>query len=633
MEIALEKLKKTPIENLQKYLDTEKISRLYHVKIHLDDLYYNVGESPISDRRYDMLVDTLKKRDPKYSPKIGAKLRKDDNRVILPYWLGSADKITPNEPDAFYRWKKDNPASKYVVSDKLDGVSCLIVHTSNTTKLYTRGDGEVGADITYLLPYFKTIPKLQHDIAVRGELIIKKRIFQQKYRSEYRNARNMVAGLIGAKTARKGLKDVDFVSYEIVGDHMPKMSSQLKQLVKLGFLVVNYKIIKKLTIPILEKIYREAKETSSYEIDGMIVQSNVPYDRNTSGNPEYMFAFKMLFEDAINETVVQRVEWNVSKWGQLKPVVIVEPIDLADVTINRATAHNAKYVKDNGLGPGAIVKIVRSKDVIPYIVDVVKSVKPQMPNIDYDWDKNHVNIVVKSFENTICIKLIAEFFAKLGIKHVSEQTIRKMYNHGLTNLFKILGASKRRLMAIPEFGQKSVDRIYTNIHQGLKNVKKTTVLGASGVLGFGIGQKRMEALFLDYPKLLSDYKTMTRNKLINTIISVEGFSYITAEKIADSLKFADILIKKLSKYTTWKESKRVSDNLKGKTFVMTGFRNKTIEEAIAERGGKVTGSVSSKTTALIVKSKQGKLTGKLKKANDLGKPIYTIEEFKNKFLK
>jgi ribA/ribD-fused uncharacterized protein len=632
------KISTLPVSGIKKYLNTLDPILVSNLKLYLDDLYYNTGDSTLDDERYD-IVNEVASRDATSKEvasskrvSVGAKLREGENRVELPFWLGSADKITPTDTNALTKWVKANPTTDYVVSEKLDGVSCLLVNKNRKLSLYTRGDGTVGADISYLQKYFN-IPPLKEDITVRGELIMPISVFTSEHSTTYKNPRNMVSGLISGKTARKGLEDVHFVAYEVVGDSMPPPSSQLEHLASLNFEVVKYVSKSRIDMDILSKLHTRFREDSEYELDGIIVQSDQPYDRNTSGNPEYMFAFKMLTEDAIHETTVKSIEWNVSKWGQLKPVVIIEPVEASGVTMTRATAHNAKYVEENNLGKGAIIKVTRSKEVIPYITEVVKQAEyAGMPDVEYVWDKNHVNISVKKYDDTICIKLISSFFSKLGIKHVSEATVSKMFANGLDNLLKIISADKKRLLKIPEFQEKSAERIYTNIRNGLKNVKVATIIGSSGVLGFGIGRKRMDALLLDIPNILTLYREKSRSEMINRIVKVEGFSFITAEKIVNNLKYADMLIEKLKPYATFQEDTRVSEDLKGQKIVMSGFRDKKMEESIAQRGGKVTGTVSGNTTALIVPNKGGKLTGKGKKASDLGIPIYEKEEFVKQFL-
>jgi len=639
MDELAKKLQDLSWKEFKDYVAKEDISVLKELELYLSDLYHNTGESDFPDDRFDWIRDTLEKSTVSYTPKVGAKLREGENRTRLPFWLGSMDKVTPDTPDQLEKWFVENKAKSYVMSAKLDGVSCLLVSEKGKISLYTRGDGTVGANISYLLPYFR-LPKKLPDIAVRGELIVSKEIYKEKYKEKsidgrvYRNPRNMVAGLIGAKTARQGLEDINFVTYEIVSDSAPPLEEQLLRLKKLGFLVVEHEIISVLNIAELISLLAKYKKTSEYELDGIIVQSNTPYDRNTSGNPDYAFAFKMLSTDAIHETTVLSVEWNVSKWGQIKPVVIVKPVKLEEgVTMSRATAHNAKYVVENNLGPGSVIRITRSKDVIPYIVEVVSSTEASLPTIPYTWDKNHVNIIAKEGDNIMCVKLIAEFFGKLSIKHVSEATVSKMYKNGLNTLLKIVGASKERLLKVPEFQDKSAERIYTNIRNGLQNIKIPTLLGSCGVLGYGMGRKKIEALFLAIPDLLSIYKKKTVREMKNMIMSVEGFSDLSAEKIVGNLKYADLFVERMRKYATFEVQQRVSDSLKGNKYVMSGFRDKKLEDEIAKRGGKVTTSVSKNTTGLILATKGGKLTGKPLKAQQLGVIIYSKEEFIEKYIK
>ena len=629
MEKTLKKISGMNMKDLREYLKNEELKTLHSLKIYLDDIYYNSGENTLEDLKYDLLKDILKKRDPKYVPPVGATLREGDNRVELPFWMGSADKITPEEPEQIESWMVKNP-HPYILSEKLDGVSCLLAYTDGTLKLYTRGDGVVGADISYLANYFN-IPKLKTNIIIRGELIIPKKIFEEKYTDVYKNPRNMVSGLIGGKTSRKGLEDIHYVVYEVVGDNMHRLSEQLKTLKSLGFEVVKHRKVNNFSMSYLEDTLAEFKKESVYDMDGLIVHTDTPYDRNTSGNPDYMFAFKVPTESF--KTKVIDIEWNVSKWGQLKPVVLVEPVKYEGVTMTRATAHNAKYVLENFLGPGAVVQITRSKEVIPYIVSVVKPAEqPRMPEVEYAWDKNKVNISVKKYDDLMCVKLISGFFAKLGIKHVSEATVSKMFAAGLDNLIKIVSADKKRLSKIPEFGEKSVDRIHANIKKGLQNVKLSTVIGASGVLGFGIGERRMEALFLDIPDILAKSKTMPVSDMRDEIMKVDGFSYITAAKIASNLRSANLFIERLGKYATFQKSSRVSNSLIGHKVVMTGFRDKKLEDDIASRGGKVVGSVSKNTTVLVVARKNNILTGKSQKAHELKIPIYEKADFVREFI-
>ena len=155
----------TKISNLSdkdfsKYLLSEPLSVLHQVKMYTDDLYYNTGKSSgLNDWRYDEIKETLRIRDPQYTIPTGAKIRDHENRVELPIWLGSMNKFKPEDDKAIIRWLSSNKAAEYVIEDKLDGISCLLIAKNGTFKIYTRGDGNVGADISYLMKYLKNIPK------------------------------------------------------------------------------------------------------------------------------------------------------------------------------------------------------------------------------------------------------------------------------------------------------------------------------------------------------------------------------------------------------------------------------------------------------------------------------------------
>jgi DNA ligase (NAD+) len=613
MEKEVEKIQKLKLSEIKDFLTTKSLKELYDLKEYLDDVYYNSGDSILSDSKYDILKDFLK------DARVGAKLRTNENRVKLPYWLGSADKLTPENPGELKRWIEKNKVDTYIITDKLDGVSCLYGCIKGVIKLYTRGDGVEGADISYLSSILK-LPKTKKDIFIRGELIISKENFKNS--TDYKNPRNMVSGLVGGKTARKGLDMISFVAYEIVGDGvMEKQSEQILKLKNLGFETVHTEFLSKLTFKNLEQILKKRKLDSLYEIDGLIVQPDFIYDRNTEGNPSYMFAFKILEESNIHETKVLKVEWNVSKWGQLKPVVIVEPVLLNDITINRVTAHNAKYIQENNIGKDSIIQITRSNDVIPYIVKVVKGTTPDLPDGNLLWDKNHVNILANSQDDSMCIKLVSDMFSHLNIKFVSNATVKKMFENGLDDFVKIISADKKKLLEI--FKEKTAQRIYTNIRKGLENIKLSTFIGASGILGYGIGKKKIDSLLLSVPDFFTVKRTSKNLK--NLILQVEGFSEITAEKIIVNFNNCLKLLKKVSPFISFIQEERVNNDFVDKIFVMTGFRDKDLEEEIAKRGGKVSSSVSKKTFMLVTKNNEE--STKLKKAQELGITIYTKDEF------
>jgi DNA ligase (NAD+) len=625
--------------SIQEYLDDEQMKTLHTLKLYLDQRYA-VGDDTIDDWKYDLIKETIQKRDPNYVPPIGVKIKEAENRIDLPYYLGSMNKYKPEDVKDIARWLVDNRAAQYMVSSKLDGVSCLAVFENGRVKLYTRGDGYEGGDITHLAPYIKSVPKnLKTDIAVRGELLIRDAVFHDKHSRKYKNPRNMVAGLTGANTSRDGMLDLVFVAYEIVGDdmEMPKPSKQMKMLKTLGFTVVKHELIDEITLEVLIGLHIKYKTDDIFELDGIIIQADVPYVREmgSNGNPSYAFAFKMRMKDDVVETTILEVDWNISKHGKIIPRIFVEPVELAGATVGKASAFNAKYVVDNQLGPGAVIMITRSGQVIPFIVSVVEPAdEPQMTEYDYKWDETRVNIIATNpaqIGSTVCVKIIAGFFEKMGIKHVSKQTVRKMHEQGLDSLLKIIAASEQDFIDIG-LGPGISKRSYTNIHNGLQNISLPVVIGASGVLGEGMGRKRVELLFENFPTILEDYRRMSEEELIEKIAGFSGFGDVTARGIVPRINWADKLVNDLSKYATFKSTEKVSSELEGQKYVMSGFRDKDLAEAIVSRGGKVTTSVSKNTTGLIIKNDAARNTSKPQKAAELGVAIYTKDEFIEQFI-
>ena len=164
MSLKLNDLTKLNKKDLLKSLKLQDIDTLKKIKQYLDDKYYNTGEkTEFTDEQYDILKDIIVKYDKGEKKKVGAKIREDNNRVKLPYWLGSLDKIKAEEENKLDNWLKKNKTDKYTIENKLDGISCLFISDFDKICLYTRGDGFVGANISHILKYIKNIPiKMRH---------------------------------------------------------------------------------------------------------------------------------------------------------------------------------------------------------------------------------------------------------------------------------------------------------------------------------------------------------------------------------------------------------------------------------------------------------------------------------------
>ena len=241
-----------------------------------------------------------------------------------------------------------------MISCKLDGVSGLYTTDGDEPKLYTRGDGKVGQDISHMIPFLK-LPSLK-DVVIRGEFIIKRNVFEEKYKDQFANPRNLVAGIVNQKTANADkYRDIDFVCYELIkhdGNINIKPSMQMSLLQSMEIDCVQNTLLetRELTNEKLSNILQDWRTNYAYEIDGIIVSQDSVYQR-MSGNPKHAFAFKMVLSDQIAEAHVVDVLWSASKDGYLKPRVQIMPVKLGGVTI---ICHwfNGAFIEKNIIGVG-----------------------------------------------------------------------------------------------------------------------------------------------------------------------------------------------------------------------------------------------------------------------------------------
>jgi NAD-dependent DNA ligase len=251
---------------------------------------------------------------------------------------------------------------------------------------------------------------------VRGEFIIPKNVFDEKYKDKFANPRNLVAGIVNSKTIDEKTRDIHFVTYELIVP-LSKPSDQMRALSSLKHETVRNLTVDKLTNEYLSATLLEWRKDYIYEIDGVIVTNDLHYPRK-SGNPDHAFAFKMVISDQVAEVKVLDVIWNPSKDGYLKPRVRVEPVKLGGVTIEYATGFNAKFIEENKIGFGALIEIIRSGDVIPFIKStVVPASHAKMPDIPYKWTETHVDIILENAldDPTVREKNITAFFVGLEV--------------------------------------------------------------------------------------------------------------------------------------------------------------------------------------------------------------------------
>ena len=529
LKIRQPKIKKSDSDNLQELSDfisnfkkngisvIESLTEEQFTDIikYSNNQYYNTNQSVLTDNEYDIIREYTEQKYPKniIIKNIGAPVER--NKVTLPYEMPSMDKIKPDS-NALSHWTATYKGD-YVISCKLDGVSGLYVVENNVPKLYTRGDGKIGQDISHLLPTLK-LP-VNNGYAIRGEFIIPKKIFETKYKSIFANPRNLVSGIINSKKVDAKTQDLHFVTYEVIYP-LIKPSDQISKLIELKHEVVKNQIEVSISNESLSETLLDCRKNYDYEIDGIIVTDNNIYPR-ISGNPDHSFAFKMIISDQIAECKVVDVIWNPSKNGYLKPRVRIEPVSLGGVNIEYATGFNGKFIQDNKIGVGAIIQIIRSGDVIPYIKSIsVPAEIAKMPNVPYIWTDTHVDIILENFSDDITVreKNATGFFVELDVAGLSSGNIKRLFNSGFDSISKIINMNKSDFEKIEGFKQKMSEKIHKSIKDKVSNASLLDIMVASNKLGKGLGMRKMKPILEAFPLILSSCENNeTKIQMLQTI--------------------------------------------------------------------------------------------------------------------
>jgi DNA ligase (NAD+) len=460
----------------------------------------------------------------------------------------------------------------------------------------------------------------------------------------FANARNLVSGIINAKDSYKPelARELTFIAYQIM-DSTATPEQQVLQLKSLGFTIPWAAVNPVLDFAQLEQIYLTRKAQAPYMMDGLVIYQNQCNAYPTEGLPKHIIAFKMMGETA--EVIVTQVIWKASKDRLLKPVVHYQSIFLSGAHLERATAHNARYVVLNKIGPGAKIFITRSGDTIPYVVSVLEpAAEPSLPDPqehgEYTWNENQVEFVLKQDNAQVLAAKIEHFLDKLEIKNVGPLRVKAFVDSGLISIYHVLTATPDRLAQIERIGPVLANQIYQEIQTKINGVSLARIMGACGVFP-GIGERRFTSIIQAYPNFLS----MARESpqvLVERIQQVKGFKKLAAEIAIRMSTFADWLDQHPmirvgtpnappaqatgTLLTIVGQAPQIAQTLTGMTIVFSGFRDKELEGAIEARGGRVTTSVSRNTSMLIMKDVNDR-KGKANKALAKGIPLVAREVF------
>ena len=600
---------------------------------------FHYNKTPImTDNEYDIVKEYMEQTFPTNPilEEVGAPIEK--NKVVLPYEMASMDKIKP-DTGALAVWKQKH-TGPYVLSCKMDGVSGMYSTEGGVPKLYTRGNGKVGQDVSHLIPYlrFPNIKKGVGAIVVRGEFLILKSVFTEKYASTFANPRNLVAGIVNRQTLDEKVKDLHFVAYEVIVPTL-KPSEQMNLLKNMGFEVVLNSVESDLTNELLSEKLVEWRKNYLYEIDGVIVTDDIIVPR-TSGNPEHSFAFKMVLSDQIAEAKVVDVIWTPSKDGYLKPRVRIEPIQLGGVRIEYATGFNAAFIEANKIGVGAIIQIIRSGDVIPHIRSVTTpAFEAKMPTISYKWNNTHVDIMLENIESDVTVreKQITGFFRGIEVDGLSGGNVARIIAAGYDTVPKIIHMSKSDFLKVEGFKDKLATKIYEGIKDKLAAAPVTVLMSASNIFGRGFSDKKIEVVLESYPNILTSGESS--GEKVKMVASVKGMALKTSESFVSHiptflafLAECGLTQKLVSSETTEEVAKlpSVEHPLYKKSVVFTGVRDPTAISALKNVGG-ILGSTVSKNTVVVIAKSVNEDTGKAADAKKLGIPIMTPSEFMAKY--
>jgi NAD-dependent DNA ligase len=356
-------------------------------------------------------------------------------------------------------------------------------------------------------------------------------------------------------------------------------------------------------------------------------------------------------------TTVEFVEYNITKNGLLKPRVKFAPVIIGGDSINYATGFNAKFIKENNLGPGAQIHVIKSGDVIPYILDVLRpasSGKWQEPGIPYDWVDGGIDIRPRNLADApeMINRVLLHFFDTLGVDGLKAGTLDKLINAGFNTINLILSIHPESLLVIPGFQTKSAQKLVDNIRTGvLDKAHKLSVIMTAANIWPGFGVKRFDLVCAAIPQQrLLGQQTPELSKA--ELVAIDGFSDKTADAFLEGLpKFREWLaehprLKLINPQTAAKEAQTAEKEaaqkqanatgllaeLHCKKVVFTGFRDTDLETKLAGYGITIQSGVN-KTTALVVAANPDETSSKLEKARELGIRIMSINDFKTEINK
>ena len=549
-----------------------------------------------------------------------------------------------------------------LLSWKMDGLTIVLTYQNGTlVKAVTRGNGEIGEVITANAKAFVNVPlniSYQGELILRGEAIIRYSDFEkineqiEDVDAKYKNPRNLCSGSVRQLNSEiTAQRHVHFYAFSLVKadgiDFKNSRKEQFEWLKTQGFEVVEYHEVTKETLPETVKMYSEAIAENDTPSDGLVLlYDDIAYGQSlgrTAKFPRDSIAFK--WADEIQETKLLYIEWSASRTGLINPVAVFEPVELEGTTVSRASVHNISIMETLELGSGDRITVYKANMIIPQIADNltrsgVRDIPEACPVCGGQTEVRQLNDVKSLYcTNPDCqakkIKSFTLFTSRdaLNIAGLSEATLEKFIGVGMIHEYADifhLDRHQEEIVEMDGFGQKSYDNLIAAAEKASHTTLPRMVYGL-GVAGIGLANAKMICRHFK-----NDFEAM-RHATVEELVEIDGIGEVLAQAwtafFSDGKNNAivDHLLAELTFEAEDEESSEGADEaFAGMNFVITGslehFKNrKELQELIERRGGKVTGSVTSKTNYLI-NNDVASSSSKNKKARELGVPILSEEE-------
>ena len=641
----------------------ERMQDLVSILNKASKAYYQEAEEIMSNYEYDALYDELVSLE----KELGLTLSNSPTVNVgyeimseLPKEQHESPMLSLDKTKDIEDLKEFAGDQKVVMSWKMDGLTIVLTYRGGElVKAVTRGNGEVGEVITNNARVFRNIPlkiTFKGELILRGEAVIGYKDFEKineeipDMDAKYKNPRNLCSGSVrqlnNEITAKRNVKFFAFSLVKAEGvDFNNSRASQLKWLESQGFEIVEYHVATKELIEQEVIKFSEKIAANDFPSDGLVlIYDDIAYGQSlgrTSKFPRDSYAFK--WADETRETTLQEIEWSPSRTGLINPVAIFEPVELEGTTVSRASVHNISIMEELELGAGDTIEVYKANMIIPQIAknltrSGVKDIPDVCPVCGEETEIRKVsNAKALYCTNPKCqakqIKAFALFVSRdaLNIEGLSEATLEKFIARGFIHEYADIFHLDRHadeIRTMEGFGEKS----YNNLIASVEKARETTlprVIYSLGIANVGLANAKMICREIQYnPERIMD-ATEEELSAINGVGEVIARAYV--DYFADHAH-REAFTNLLKELMIPEEKADTGEQIfSGLTFVITGsvehFSNRgEVKELIESKGGKVTGSVTSKTNYLINNNAES-ASSKNKKANELGIPIISEEEF------